>query len=369
MLLKRSVEVLVVAALVALILVAWPAVAEAQEAGTAATQGDKAPSAKGGAAHTTHTAHAVVVVEPGDSLWSISEERLGPDATARRIAKHTERLWALNRERIGSGDPNLILAGQQLLAPPVGERPSSSRTGSRSAEGEATTRRAQERATDDNKAGQALVQAPDKRAPEQASGQAREQVRGQAPQRVSLPEAADARPVPAARAPISEPISGPTSYDGSSSPTLAMALVAWALLTLVAALVAWVSLTVVAIFALRALRARGQGSKRKTRKRGASLAALGTNYARFDPLWGSLMGPEESPWGPPSASEAREGNGLDHLGLLATAKARRARVRRGHTGRVALAARRQRGRPRLASHVRAYDPQVFRAMRTRRRNR
>lgn len=352
---------LVTLALCALILVAWPGRAQAQE-GAGATQdaqGTNRDAARG----------VAVVVEPGDSLWSISEDRLGPNASAWRVQRHTERLWALNRERIGSGDPNLILAGQQLLAPPVGERPSSSRTGSRSAEGEATTRRAQERATDDNKAGQALVQAPDKRAPEQASGQAREQVRGQAPQRVSLPEAADARPVPAARAPISEPISGPTSYDGSSSPTLAMALVAWALLTLVAALVAWVSLTVVAIFALRALRARGQGSKRKTRKRGASLAALGTNYARFDPLWGSLMGPEESPWGPPSASEAREGNGLDHLGLLATAKARRARVRRGHTGRVALAARRQRGRPRLASHVRAYDPQVFRAMRTRRRNR
>ena len=108
MLLKRGVEVVVVAALAALMLVAWPAVAEAQE------------GAKRGA-HTTHASHAVVVVEPGESLWSISEERLGPDATARRVGKHTERLWALNRGRIGP-DPNIIQVGQELSLPPIGGR-------------------------------------------------------------------------------------------------------------------------------------------------------------------------------------------------------------------------------------------------------
>jgi LysM repeat protein len=365
MLLKRSVEVLVGVALVALMLAVLPAVAEAKEGAKAATHEEEAEaqSAKRGA-DATHAAHAVVVVvRPGDSLWSISEEHLGPNATAQRIDRKTERIYALNRERIGA-DPNLILVGQELLVPSVGESSvgessASSTTGS-PAEGEATRRgqttRAQqqerateERATEANKAGQA---------PEQAS----EQAPGQAPERVTLPDVAAAQPVPAARPPISDPISEPTS-NGSSSPTLAVTLVAWALLTVVVFLVLW------------ALRARGR--KREARKMRNLRAVFGTNYTRFDPfdpLSGSVLsGLEETPsWRPP-ASEAEEtaDNGPDRLGLLATTRLRRARIQHGRATRG--------GRPpggRRTTTGGVYNPDIRRhlrgapsARRTRRRRR
>ena len=64
-----------------------------------------------------------LVVDPGDSLWSIGQERLGPGATSGRIAEEVDRLFALNRGRIGD-DPNLLLAGQELwLAAPSAEAP------------------------------------------------------------------------------------------------------------------------------------------------------------------------------------------------------------------------------------------------------
>jgi hypothetical protein len=54
------------------------------------------------------------VVRPGQSLWTIAEDLLGPDASATRIAAEVARLWELNRDRIPSGDPDLIAVGQQL---------------------------------------------------------------------------------------------------------------------------------------------------------------------------------------------------------------------------------------------------------------
>src|SRR3712207_9135189 len=44
-----------------------------------------------------------VVVRPGDSLWSISEEWLGPNATPQQIYNETARIYALNSERIEIG--------------------------------------------------------------------------------------------------------------------------------------------------------------------------------------------------------------------------------------------------------------------------
>jgi hypothetical protein len=63
-----------------------------------------------------------LVVEPGDSLWSISEEHLGAGATPEQVAYEVQRIFELNRERIGE-NPNLIFPGQQffLVSPaPVG---------------------------------------------------------------------------------------------------------------------------------------------------------------------------------------------------------------------------------------------------------
>jgi LysM domain len=57
-----------------------------------------------------------VVVRPGDSLWAISSERLGADATSQQITDGAERIYALNRDRIGP-DPNILFPGQELTVP------------------------------------------------------------------------------------------------------------------------------------------------------------------------------------------------------------------------------------------------------------
>jgi LysM repeat protein len=101
--LKRGIEVLVGVALVTIVLAVLPGIAEAQE----------------GAASTQNASDASVVVEPGDSLWSISSERLGPDAAPQRIANDVERIYALNRGRIGP-DPNLVFPGEELSLPAGG---------------------------------------------------------------------------------------------------------------------------------------------------------------------------------------------------------------------------------------------------------
>jgi len=90
-----------VVTLAAVVLALFPAAAEAQT--SAPTEDRSAPS---------------VVVRPGDSLWSISEERLGPDAAPQRIVRGIERIHALNRGWIGA-DPNLIFVGQELSLPPA----------------------------------------------------------------------------------------------------------------------------------------------------------------------------------------------------------------------------------------------------------
>jgi CheY-like chemotaxis protein len=108
LMLKRGIEVLVGAALVVAILAVLPAVAEAQGMAT--------PQDERGANHGVEVAR--VVVRPGDSLWSISEEHLGPNTTPRQIANTVERIYALNRVQIGA-DPDLILQGQNLLLPPI----------------------------------------------------------------------------------------------------------------------------------------------------------------------------------------------------------------------------------------------------------
>lgn len=108
LMLKRGIEVLVGAALLVAMLAVLPAMAEAQ--GMAATQDSRSVNRSDEAAS--------VVVRPGDSLWSIGEEHLDPNATPRQIASMVERIYALNQGRIGA-DPDLILSGQSLLLPPV----------------------------------------------------------------------------------------------------------------------------------------------------------------------------------------------------------------------------------------------------------
>jgi LysM repeat protein len=122
--LKRIVEALTVAALSIAVLAALAGTAEAQ--GTAFTEADRGTDR--------------VVVAPGDSLWSISQERLGPQATPQRIDLTVERIYTLNQNRIGP-DPDLIFPGQELLLPPtVGQPASAGATPAREATGAAQAR-------------------------------------------------------------------------------------------------------------------------------------------------------------------------------------------------------------------------------------
>jgi hypothetical protein len=57
-----------------------------------------------------------VTVRSGDSLWSITDRHLGPDATAPAIAAEWPRWWAANRHTVGA-DPDVIHPGQRLRAP------------------------------------------------------------------------------------------------------------------------------------------------------------------------------------------------------------------------------------------------------------
>jgi hypothetical protein len=54
------------------------------------------------------------VVRPGDSLWSITTRLLGPGASAAEIADEVDRLWKLNNDRIGTGNPDLLPVSTEL---------------------------------------------------------------------------------------------------------------------------------------------------------------------------------------------------------------------------------------------------------------
>lgn len=57
-----------------------------------------------------------VVVKPGDSLWLLTAQRLGPSATEEQIAVGWPYWYRANRRVIGR-DPNLLRPGEQLTAP------------------------------------------------------------------------------------------------------------------------------------------------------------------------------------------------------------------------------------------------------------
>ena len=109
--LRRTVEVLVIAALVMMVVAVLPAVAEAKDR-VSTKDTSSAPSA---VQNPTS-----IMVRPGDSLWSIAQQRLRPDASPQQVVREVDRIYALNRDRIGQ-DPNLISVGQELLLPPEGE--------------------------------------------------------------------------------------------------------------------------------------------------------------------------------------------------------------------------------------------------------
>lgn len=87
-----------------------------------------APTTGGAGSSTVIRTHAVATVarpagpgdrvhtvEPGESLWTIAADVLGHDASPARVAREVHRLWILNRDRIGTGDPDLLLVGTRLV--------------------------------------------------------------------------------------------------------------------------------------------------------------------------------------------------------------------------------------------------------------
>ena len=58
---------------------------------------------------------ATHVVRLGESLWSIADAVLGGHATPAQIGREVHRLWTLNRSRIRTGNPDLLMVGTQLV--------------------------------------------------------------------------------------------------------------------------------------------------------------------------------------------------------------------------------------------------------------
>ena len=146
-----------------------------------------------------------VVVVPGDSLWSISSEQLGPNATPQQIAIAVERIYALNRNQIG-GDPNLIFAGQKLSLPPIGE-PSTAEASTR-----ATSAREAIKPAKASPSGRAAKRGtnPASRTPVAKADTKSGKAHDAAAEPASLPDAAAPAAVPAVRS--------LTSKDSSRSP-------------------------------------------------------------------------------------------------------------------------------------------------------
>jgi hypothetical protein len=108
--LKQRTTVLLVAGVLLMVLVALliqPDVANAQGA-----QKEERP---------------VVVVNPDDTLWSISQQRLHQNATPQEVMNEMERIYQLNRSQLGN-NPDLLLAGQQLLLTPLAAEPTAAAT-------------------------------------------------------------------------------------------------------------------------------------------------------------------------------------------------------------------------------------------------
>lgn len=65
-----------------------------------------------------------VVVRPGDSLWKLAESRLetvqGRRPDDSDIAAYWVKVIDANRDRIRSGDPDLIFPGEEIALPPIG---------------------------------------------------------------------------------------------------------------------------------------------------------------------------------------------------------------------------------------------------------
>lgn len=88
---------------------AAPEPAEAPEGSTATTPPSGLPEKP-----VTLKGRRTYRVAAGDCLWTIAAAILPPTASDEQIAAEVERIWELNAQRIGTGDPNLIDVGTVL---------------------------------------------------------------------------------------------------------------------------------------------------------------------------------------------------------------------------------------------------------------
>ena len=182
----------------AVLVAVTPAVAQAQEPAPTKDTKDTNPN----------TAESIVV-SPGDSLWSISAEWLGPKATPQQVAIGVERIYELNQERIG-GDPNLILVGQRLSLPAVSE-PSRA---------EASGRTASPPTREATKPREASTREP---GPEKALGASKTPRNTQAKQeakQVGLPEMPTKQPAPNVNSPTTTDAPSPVESFARSARSL-----------------------------------------------------------------------------------------------------------------------------------------------------
>jgi hypothetical protein len=75
---------------------------------SAPAQGEPAPALRSAAPVPPPAGARFHVVRPGESLWSIAADLLGPEAPSAAIAVEVRRLWEWNKGRIGTGDPDLL---------------------------------------------------------------------------------------------------------------------------------------------------------------------------------------------------------------------------------------------------------------------
>jgi nucleoid-associated protein YgaU len=66
-----------------------------------------------------------VVVE-GDTIWTIAQDHLAAgsdEPTAQEVAEYVARVMEANRDRLQSGDPDLITPGETIILPPIPSAP------------------------------------------------------------------------------------------------------------------------------------------------------------------------------------------------------------------------------------------------------
>jgi hypothetical protein len=107
------------------LVVALPVVAEAQHTDVTSVEADQNTKVNIDSATTEELQPAPepsdrLIVDPGDSLWSICQRHLGPRATPQQIAIEVEQIFEINKNRIGN-DPSLLMPGEELLLPSVSE--------------------------------------------------------------------------------------------------------------------------------------------------------------------------------------------------------------------------------------------------------